>query len=210
MPRKIKDGPTARTIEKSQLILNSAMEEFLAQGYSAASMDRISTHAGVSKATIYSHFQDKETLYCALIEMMATNDKLAFSLDSAPAPGSVSMGEHVRAITEALINPVDGCDPNDDLIRFMRIIIAESGRFPQLARTFVEKAEKPASVEITKYLTACGVPEDEAEPLSWIISGTIVYHILITTMMNGADLMPMERTRLIGSLCALVEKYDKN
>ena len=47
------------------------MQEFLARGYAAASMDRVASIAGVSKATVYSHFGDKEGLFKALVESMA-------------------------------------------------------------------------------------------------------------------------------------------
>jgi AcrR family transcriptional regulator len=168
-------------------------------------MDRISARAGVSKATVYSHFQDKEQLYVALIESMASDPKLAFSLDSAPKPGSVSIADHIKAVTEVLVKPVDACGPDDDLIRFMRIIIAESGRFPKLAQTFVEKVEKPAVAAVAKYLAQCGIPSNDAEPLAWMISATVVYHVLITTIMHGRDIMPMDRNRLIASLCRVVD-----
>ena len=50
-------------MSKAETILQGAMQEFLAKGYSTASMDRVAAAAGVSKATVYSHFGDKETLF---------------------------------------------------------------------------------------------------------------------------------------------------
>jgi TetR/AcrR family transcriptional regulator, regulator of autoinduction and epiphytic fitness len=197
-------------MEKRRLILEGAMQEFLDQGYSGASMDRISARAGVSKATVYSHFQEKEQLYVALIESMASDPKLAFSLDSAPKPGTVSTSEHIKAVTDLLVKPIDACGPDDELIRFMRIIIAESGRFPKLAQTFVEKVEKPAVDAVAEYLKDCGIPADDAEPVAWMISATLVYHVLISTIMNGAAIMPMNRARLIETLCKLVQNKWAN
>jgi TetR/AcrR family transcriptional regulator, regulator of autoinduction and epiphytic fitness len=51
-------------------ILAGGMREFLAHGYAATSMDRVAIAAKVSKATVYSHFQDKEGLFKALIQQL--------------------------------------------------------------------------------------------------------------------------------------------
>ena len=47
------------------------MQEFLAHGYAATSMDRVASAAGVSKATIYSHFKDKADLFAAIMQQLA-------------------------------------------------------------------------------------------------------------------------------------------
>lgn len=49
------------------------MQVFLKHGYAGTSMDRVAEVAGVSKNTIYNHFQDKEGLFTALIEQITTN-----------------------------------------------------------------------------------------------------------------------------------------
>ncbi|MEM7595548.1 MAG: TetR/AcrR family transcriptional regulator, partial [Cyanobacteria bacterium P01_A01_bin.83] len=48
---------------KTEAILTGAMKEFLANGYAATSMDKVAKTAQVSKATVYSHFGDKESLF---------------------------------------------------------------------------------------------------------------------------------------------------
>lgn len=50
--------------------MQGAIQVFLKKGYAKTSMDRVSAAAGVSKQTIYSHFQDKEGLFKALIERL--------------------------------------------------------------------------------------------------------------------------------------------
>ena len=57
-----------RTERKRCDILRAAVEEFLANGFQATSMDRVAERAQVSKRTIYSHFESKEALYQAITE----------------------------------------------------------------------------------------------------------------------------------------------
>lgn len=52
---------------KSSQILDAAIAEFLENGFADASMDRISSRAGVSKRTVYKHFESKENLFRELI-----------------------------------------------------------------------------------------------------------------------------------------------
>ncbi len=58
--------------EKAEQILNGAMPEFLKHGYACTSMDKVAKSAGVSKQTLYSHFSDKDGLFTALVERIAT------------------------------------------------------------------------------------------------------------------------------------------
>lgn len=49
-------------------ILQTARRLFIRQGYTATSMREIADEAGIGKATIYHHFQDKEAIFKTLIE----------------------------------------------------------------------------------------------------------------------------------------------
>lgn len=53
---------------KRAAILESATRMFTAHGFDGVSMDEIAADAGVSKLTVYSHFDDKETLFAAAVK----------------------------------------------------------------------------------------------------------------------------------------------
>ncbi len=57
-----------KDLDKRQRILDSAKALFLKHGYLGSSMNLIAATAGVSKLTVYSHFQDKANLFTAAIE----------------------------------------------------------------------------------------------------------------------------------------------
>ncbi|MCA1790094.1 MAG: TetR/AcrR family transcriptional regulator, partial [Thioalkalivibrio sp.] len=50
-----------------QRILDAATEVFANQGLAGARMDEIAARAGVSKALIYYHIPDKESLYASVM-----------------------------------------------------------------------------------------------------------------------------------------------
>ena len=57
---------TIKRGRKFDQVLEGARTVFLRDGYSGASVDDIATEAGVSKATLYSYFPDKQILFiCA-------------------------------------------------------------------------------------------------------------------------------------------------
>ena len=57
-----------KDLEKRARILQAAKSIFLKMGYHASSMDQIAKEAGVTKLTVYNHFQDKANLFICAIE----------------------------------------------------------------------------------------------------------------------------------------------
>lgn len=121
-----------RTAQKRQAILDAALEVFMRNGYPSASMDEVAALAGVSKVTVYKHFSDKHSLFVAVftgaIEEAEQNsrplvDHLAESADVEKDLRSFAR-QHVAEVTQP------------HLIQMRRMIIAESNRFPELARTW--------------------------------------------------------------------------
>jgi TetR/AcrR family transcriptional regulator len=64
-------GGTDRSAETRSRILDSALREFSTLGFAGARMDQIAAAAGVNKALLYYHFDSKENLYAAAVEMIS-------------------------------------------------------------------------------------------------------------------------------------------
>jgi TetR/AcrR family transcriptional regulator len=60
-----------RSSETRARILDAALREFSALGMAGARMDQIAAAAGVNKALLYYHFDSKENLYIAAVEMIS-------------------------------------------------------------------------------------------------------------------------------------------
>jgi AcrR family transcriptional regulator len=68
---KPREPDSAAASDKTKQILQGAMREFLTHGYAGTSMDKVAKTGGVSKATVYSYFADKEGLFAALVQRLA-------------------------------------------------------------------------------------------------------------------------------------------
>ena len=56
-----------RTAERRAAIVEAALDEFIARGFTATRLDDVAKRAGVAKGTIYLHFKDKESMFEELI-----------------------------------------------------------------------------------------------------------------------------------------------
>jgi len=190
--------------EKTEAILDGAMQEFLTHGYAATSMDKVASTSKVSKATIYSHFQDKEGLFKALIHRLAERKQLF--AQEALQDSLLDPAACLRQYAHCMLNNV-GNDPQ--VLTFFRIIIGESGRFPDLARTFVESLEKPALMMLTQYLAEHpDVTFPDPEVMARTFVGTMVHFVLIRDILQSGDILPMEHERLLENLLALILRSE--
>ncbi len=187
--------------EKAEAILQGGMQEFLAHGYAATSMDRVAVAAKVSKATVYSHFQDKEGLFTALIQGLVEK-KFRSIFDAADA--QVQSPPHIL-LREIANRALDIGISEPQFLNFMRVIIGESGRFPQLARAFVSNIEQTAFKMLCQYFTSCpSLKISDPEATARIFVGAIVHFLIVQEMLHGKDIVPMERDRIIDTLIHLI------
>lgn len=187
--------------EKAEAILEGGMQEFLAHGYAATSMDRVAIAAGVSKATVYSHFQDKEGLFTALIQRLVEG-KFHSIFDPANAQVLQTTPEIVLRDLANRVLDVGMSDPQ--FLNFMRVILGESGRFPQLARAFVRNIEQTAFRRLCQYFTTYFQLKSDPEATARIFIGALVHFMIVQEMLHGKDIVPMERDQLVKNLVNLI------
>ncbi len=194
--------------EKALSILNGAMQEFLARGYAATSMDRIANAAGVSKATVYNHFQDKEGLFNALIQQLV--EKKFPSVFSAIDTDNLQKDPRI-ALRQIATNMLDMSMGDEQFISFMRLIIGESERFPGLAQAFVRNVHVSSFGLLSQYFTKCSdrIKLSDPEAAARVFIGALVHYLIVQKILYGADIVPMERDRLIDSLIYFI-CGDKN
>ena len=196
---------------KAEAILAGAMQEFLAHGYSATSMDRVAKAAGVSKATVYSYFENKEKLFSASIERLA-KEKYAtvFNPTGDNATHRSLQGEPPVVLRRIINNFLEMAAGDPQLQDFMRSMMGESGRFPILAQVYIRHIAKPVLETIAGYLASHpNLQIADPEATARIILGTVVYFIILQEVMHGKEILPMERDRLVNSLVDLITVQSK-
>jgi AcrR family transcriptional regulator len=189
--------------EKTAAILDGAMQEFLARGYAAASMDRVAAAAGVSKATVYSHFQDKEGLFNALIQQLVQEK---FSAVYKTTHGQTQEADLRSALRKKALHVLETGMGDPRFMDFMRLIVGESGRFPELARAFVRNIDVSALQSTNQFFSARAqeLKLRDPEATARVFIGALVHYMIVQEMLHGADLLPMQRDRLIDSLVDLI------
>lgn len=117
-----------RGVIRRAQILDAATQVFLENGYGGATIDLVVARAGASKATIYSFFGGKEGLFAAIVEERCERILSAFvEVEVTDADAPSVLADIGRRYLEAFMAP--------DALRLYRLIIAEGGRFPDLAQT---------------------------------------------------------------------------
>ncbi|MEH2436682.1 MAG: TetR/AcrR family transcriptional regulator [Nostoc sp.] len=188
------------SVDKVEQILQGAMQEFLQHGYAGTSMDRVAVAAGVSKATVYSHFQDKEGLFKVLLEQLASK-KNSSIFGTEPIEGEPAAILH-QVATKALEQMLNDKEHS----AFMRVLIGESGRFPELAQICVQAMIKPVAETLTQYFAAPELKIPDPEATARILIGALVHFHITQNVMHGEDIIPMESDRLIDALTHLINK----
>ncbi|NPD18650.1 TetR/AcrR family transcriptional regulator [Alterinioella nitratireducens] len=130
---------------KYDQVLEGARSVFMREGFEGASVDQIARDAHVSKATLYSYFPDKQSLFLAVIthdcEMQARG---AMSEDIVQKP----VPEALYAIAHSFVSFF----LTGFALQMFRLCVAESMRFPELGRAFYETGPQNAQNQIIAYL----------------------------------------------------------
>ncbi|MDR2613787.1 MAG: TetR/AcrR family transcriptional regulator [Candidatus Accumulibacter sp.] len=115
--------------EKDQAILQAAASVFLTHGFSATTTDMIQREAGVSKATMYARFPNKEALFMAVVERECATMFEAFQAIQA-TPGDIAgmLAEIGMSYLKFLLSPT--------ALALFRVVSAEVLRFPDLGPRF--------------------------------------------------------------------------
>ena len=122
-------GPLSRAeraAERRQAIVDAALDEFIARGFTATRLDDVAKRAGVAKGTIYLHFKDKEALF---EELIRTAIVPVVERITTPPPLTGSVRDALEGFARMFIQEIAGTRRAD----IIRLIISEGPRFPAVA-----------------------------------------------------------------------------
>lgn len=132
----------SRSSEAHDKVLRAALALFAERGIDATSMDAIAQASGVSKATIYNHWADKEKLLMEVMEMIHGLDR---------EPEDVDTGDILRDLTYVLTRR-----PPDEFeavrTRLMPAMIAYSAVHHEFGKAWRHRVMEPARQCIRRIL----------------------------------------------------------
>lgn len=123
----------ARRRERRKAILDVASRSFLENGYAATTMSAIAATLGGSKGTLWSYFPSKEALFAACLDD-ATTAYIARLAELLDPDGD--LGKTLRRLGLNMLSKITS--PHS--IALHRLVVSESGRFPEMGAIFYEHA----------------------------------------------------------------------
>jgi len=140
-------GMARRGDELREHILLVAKGVFLELGFERTSMDEVASRAQASKRSLYAHFESKEKLFLAIIELVRD---LFLSRIREPSAYSAKPAEALEAFCarylEALLY--------ESSIKMLRVSMAETARFPEGAAKHHDVMFTEVTARIANYLKA--------------------------------------------------------
>jgi AcrR family transcriptional regulator len=122
-------------LHREEKILAAAFQVFAAHGYEAARIDDVARLAGIAKGTIYLYFRDKERLFRAVVRSLVQKK---FDIIAGGFQGT---GEQL--LRELLSRMYREVVRNERVRAIVRLLIAESGRFPRLSEIYHREIIEP-------------------------------------------------------------------
>lgn len=155
--RKAVNGKTAQAADaelrpraqaKYRQILDSARVLFLDHGFDATSMDAIAREAGVSKATLYVHFDDKDDLLLALVndECKRYGPKTLWRDHG----GRIDLRAELHAIATVFLEAF--LDQRGLAVH--RLVMSCASRYPRVGEVFMKSGPDRCDAEVAAFLRA--------------------------------------------------------
>jgi AcrR family transcriptional regulator len=127
-------------------ILAGARQAFTELGYERASVDAIAARAGVAKATVYNHFEDKASLFVACFSEQA--DALRAELAGALGEPAGRVEDALQAAGEKLMTVL----LSPAIVGLYRHTIAEAARFPEIGRMLFDRGPHAVHEHLGRWL----------------------------------------------------------
>lgn len=172
-PRRAAGRPTvADAAARAEHILAIATGAFLAEGYAAASIETIAARAGVAKRTLYARWPGKPALFRAVLERLMRR-----WLASPGPPPDEARGLEAALMWTARRALAVALEP--EALALHRLMIAESGRFPELA-DMVRQSGAAAGVARVAGLLAGEMAAGRLAPLDPGVAAEQFLHLVLT------------------------------
>ncbi len=129
--------------EKRASIREAAAHLFMSEGFERTSMDGIANAAGVSKQTIYSHFNNKDELFRSCVMTKTQEYELLVESDQYPV-----LDDGLRAMADRYLRLMS----DDTAVAMWRLMVGEANIHPNVAKMFHETGPGASRGSLMAYL----------------------------------------------------------
>jgi AcrR family transcriptional regulator len=197
-------SPPNRRADKSAArraaILEAALDEFCKKGFAEARVEDVAARAGVAKGTIYLNFKDKQALFEELIR-----STLGAHLGRLEAV-HLQSGQSMRNTLEAILLPLIEAARVGRIGDLIRLMIAESERFPHLSEFYYREVLSPAMSAISRLareaIKAGELTGDELVRFPQIIGAPLVVTLLWSKLFD--KFAPLDTSGMLGAYLDLI------
>lgn len=126
--------------QRREEILAAALTEFAVNGYAATRIEDVARRARIAKGTIFLHFSNKRVLFRAVLRgfMQPVFTGFRTFLQGFSGPSEALLRDLVSRQYAEVVGNKRARD-------FLRLLIAESGRFPELAQMYYREIINPGT-----------------------------------------------------------------
>ncbi len=144
--RRPRGRPQVRCDDDTRhLIVEASAQEFQANGYAATNMTAVAQRAGISTKTLYRLVPTKADLFASVVEDRIQRFLLATDHETVH-------GQELSAGLERILCAFGTLTLSAEVIAINRLVIGESERFPEIAKTFYQSAVVPVNRIIEGWL----------------------------------------------------------
>ena len=201
--KKESSGAGESPRSKRKQIVQAAIRVFLEHGYAATTLQKVAEEAHVIRATIYSHFADKNELFKAIIEELTVN-QLGENFEQRIS--SLSPREFIYLMRDF----VKLRKQNKEYLALLRTVIGESERFPELAHLYFKTVYSQGIVVAQKYFEQH--PElqvENTQALTQVVCGSMMAHLLQQELLRGKEIVPMDLDPVADTIADLITRPRK-
>lgn len=179
--------------------MRAASKVFLELGYAAASVDEIARRARSSKATVYGSFGGKEGLFGAVVKAAVERRQPPdLPLGDVSGADELVLVGFLTQLVEALLAP--------ESLALLRVVVAESGRTPALARLVHAAFTGVGAGRLTSYLqeaAAAGRLVIRLPDLAALQLLGLVKEVLFWPRLLGVERLPADQETVIAEAVRL-------
>ena len=139
----------ALTPARPEEILRAAMQSFVERGFAATRLEEVGARAGVSKATVYLYFNNKEDLFRSTVR-----ESIVPYIESGEARIAGFQGDPVELLRE-LYDRWAAVVTDPLLGGLCKLVVAEAGNFPEVARFYMEDVVKRTRALFADVIQRC-------------------------------------------------------